>query len=44
MAKQKLPFPQLIRAFWAPYLRLAQYLKPYKKQFVLGMEIGRAHV
>jgi len=40
MAKQKLPFPQLIRAFWAPYLRLAQYLKPYKKQFVLGMVCG----
>ena len=40
MAKQKLPFPQLVRAFWDPYLRLAQYLKPYKKQLVLGLACG----
>ena len=40
MAKQKLPFPELVRAFWAPYIRLVQYLKPYKKQFVLGMVCG----
>lgn len=40
MAKQKLPFFQLIRAFWAPYLRLAHYLKPYKKRFVMGLCFG----
>lgn len=40
MSKQKLPFFQLIRAFWAPYLRLAQYLKPYKKRFVMGLCFG----
>ncbi len=40
MAKQKLPFFQLLRAFWAPYLRLAHYLKPYKKRFVMGLCFG----
>ncbi len=40
MAKEKLPFFQLLRAFWAPYLRLAQYLKPYKKRFVMGLLFG----
>lgn len=37
---KKLPFPQLIRAFWKPYLRLAKYLHPYKKQFVIGLLFG----
>lgn len=40
MAKEKIPFPQLIRQFWAPYLRLAQYLKPYKKRFAMGLGFG----
>lgn len=40
MAKEKLPFFQLLRAFWAPYLRLAQYLKPYRKRFVMGLCFG----
>lgn len=40
MSKEKLPFFQLLRAFWAPYLRLSQYLKPYKKRFVLGLVFG----
>lgn len=40
MAKPKLPFPQLVRAFWAPYLRLFEYLKPYRKQFVMGLAFG----
>ncbi len=40
MAKQKLPFFQLVRAFWAPYLRLAHYLKPYKKRFFIGLSFG----
>lgn len=39
-AKQKLPFPQLVRAFWSPYVRLLQYLAPYKKRFVLGLLFG----
>jgi subfamily B ATP-binding cassette protein MsbA len=32
--------PQLIRAFWRPYLRLAAYLTPYKKRFALGLLFG----
>lgn len=40
MAKEKLPFFQLLRAFWAPYLRLAHYLRPYKKRFVMGLCFG----
>ena len=40
MAKQKLPFIQLVRAFWNPYLRLVQYLKPYKKKFIMGLVFG----
>lgn len=40
MAKQKLPFFQLLRAFWNPYLRLGQYLKPYRKKFILGLIFG----
>jgi len=37
---KKLPFPQLVRAFWAPYLRLATYLKPYKIRFAWGLGFG----
>ncbi len=41
MAKpQKLPFPQLVRAFWNPYLRLAHYLTPYRRRFALGLAFG----
>ncbi len=41
MAKpQKIPFPQLVRSFWKPYLRLAEYLKPYRKRFALGLFFG----
>jgi subfamily B ATP-binding cassette protein MsbA len=41
MAKApKLPFPQLVREFWKPYMRLAVYLKPYKKRLVLGLFFG----
>ncbi len=41
MAKpKKLPLPQLVRAFWKPYLRLAAYLKPYKGRFALGLLFG----
>ena len=36
----KLPFPQLVRAFWGPYLRLLTYVKPYRKRFFLGIACG----
>lgn len=36
----KLPFPQLVRAFWSPYLRLLGYMKPYRKRFFLGIGCG----
>ena len=39
-AKQKLPFSQLVREFWRPYLQLATYLKPYKTRFSLGLFFG----
>jgi len=43
MAKTpKLPLPQLIRAFWHPYRRLAVYLTPYKTRFALGLLCGVA--
>ncbi len=40
MPKKKLPFFQLVRAFWAPYLQLVRYLKPYKKRFAMGLGFG----
>ena len=36
----KLPFPQLMRAFWSPYLRLLGYMTPYRKRFFLGIAFG----
>jgi subfamily B ATP-binding cassette protein MsbA len=36
----KLPFPQLVRAFWKPYLRLLSYMRPYRKQFFMGIIFG----
>lgn len=36
----KLPFPQLVREFWRPYMRLAVYLKPYKQRLILGLFFG----
>jgi subfamily B ATP-binding cassette protein MsbA len=36
----KLPFPQLVRAFWSPYLRLLGYMNPYRKRFFLGILFG----
>lgn len=38
----KLPFPQLVKAFWAPYLQLARYLRPYRKRFFMGLGFGIA--
>ncbi len=39
-SKPKLPFPELVRRFYKPYFRLAGYLKPYKKRFILGLVFG----
>jgi subfamily B ATP-binding cassette protein MsbA len=38
--KEKLPFPQLVRAFWKPYQRLLRYMLPYKKRFFIGIGCG----
>lgn len=40
MPSKKIPFSQLIKGFWRPYLRLAAYLQPYKGRFVLGLLFG----
>ena len=37
---KKLPFRQLVREFWKPYLRLGGYLKPYKLRFGIGLGFG----
>ena len=37
---QKLPFPELVRAFWKPYLRLLSYMHPYRKRFFFGIACG----
>lgn len=36
----KLPFLQLVKAFWTPYLRLLSYMKPYRVRFFLGIGCG----
>ena len=36
----KLPFLQLVRAFWSPYLKLLGYMTPYRKRFFLGIAFG----
>jgi subfamily B ATP-binding cassette protein MsbA len=38
----KLPFPELVRAFWKPYLRLLSYMLPYRKRFFFGIACGVA--
>ena len=38
--KKKIPFPQLVRQLWGPYLALASYLKPYKSRFTMGLVFG----
>jgi len=40
LKKQKIPFPELVRRLWRPYLALAQYLKPYKVRFIMGLVFG----
>ena len=37
---KKLPFFQLLRAFWNPYGRLVRYMLPHKKKFILGVIFG----
>jgi len=36
----KIPFPELVRAFWKPYLRLLSYMHPYRKRFFFGIACG----
>ena len=38
----KLPFPELLRQFVRPYVRLLSYLKPYRKRFITGLGFGIA--
>lgn len=38
--KKKIPFREVLRGFWRPYLALAAYLRPYKSRFALGLFFG----
>jgi ATP-binding cassette, subfamily B, bacterial MsbA len=38
--RKKIPFPELVRGFYGPYLKLAGYLKPYKVRFVMALVFG----
>ena len=40
--KKKLPFFELLRQGWRPYWTLAQYMKPYRSRFVIGLLCGVA--
>jgi subfamily B ATP-binding cassette protein MsbA len=40
--KQKLPFFELLRQSWRPYLKLWAYMKPYSGQFTFGLLCGVA--
>ena len=40
--KKKLPFFELLRQGWRPYWTLAQYMKPYRSRFVIGLVCGVA--
>jgi hypothetical protein len=40
--KKKLPFLELLRQGWRPYLTLAGYMKPYRSRFVFGLLCGVA--
>ncbi len=40
LKKQKIPFPELVRRLWKPYLALAQYLRPYRARLTLGLVFG----
>jgi ATP-binding cassette, subfamily B, bacterial MsbA len=40
--KKKLPFFELLRQGWRPYLNLARYMKPYRGRFVFGLVCGVA--
>lgn len=39
-SKKKIPFPQLVRQLWRPYLSLAAYLHPYRARFAMGLGFG----
>src|SRR3977135_938622 len=40
--KKTLPFFELLRQGWGPYWTLAQYIKPYRGRFVIGLLCGVA--
>ncbi len=40
--KQKLSFLELLRQGWRPYWTLAQYMRPYRSRFVIGLLCGVA--
>jgi ATP-binding cassette, subfamily B, bacterial MsbA len=40
--KKKLPFLELLRQSWRPYLKLWQYMQPYSGRFVFGLLCGVA--
>ena len=40
--KRKLSFFELLRQGWAPYLKLARYMKPYRGRFVFWPVCGVA--
>ncbi len=40
--KKKLSFFELLRQGWKPYWALAQYMKPYRGRFVIGLLCGVA--
>jgi len=37
---KKLPFLEVLRQSWKPYLKFASYLKPYKMRFIWGLVCG----
>ena len=40
--KKKLSFFELLRQGWGPYLKLAAYMRPYRRRFILGLVCGVA--
>ena len=40
--KKQLPFFELLRQSWRPYLKLGGYMKPYRTQFIFGLICGVA--
>jgi subfamily B ATP-binding cassette protein MsbA len=40
--KKRLPFLELLRQGWRPYVTLSGYMKPYRTRFILGLLCGVA--